>query len=525
MPFESLSIRHEIVIEDFPSEWLPLLYLYDPDLPLYPLLYFHALDPQLGAGMRPGERDRVFGFIHHVNLEGNTLRVTVAVNKDLANPANSHFGPVVEHQCRARLGLLDKITYPDLHNSLKGKLAGANALIKELWYQIVDRSFGKSLPFGQMWDPVLGLVRFIASFYSGGRKGELIQSHYFAQFFGERIATGGGIHVDFYLLPTFEEFTDQTNPLSLFPRFADLLQGADNFCKTYCTQRKIDGLTFSAFELARTKTKERQLNTKVILNLIGRQSGRINKALFENYSAFDRGPLRSIIALMMLNDLRSGYWHPSAFTAKLCAKLYRDLSGTYQTPKVIQLYAQQCFGAKAVLPIDNWIKTFLQWPLYFRESAKPKWYEEVFESCDLWGKLERLIWLAAQSRKVHSSVSAEILWCVRFGSPDQKMRGANPMACKICLDHIRTVCPAYKSTQNLTVSFNNPASPNDFNITSSAGNNTVPAQYFLRCKGRPEGHQIVDEYSPRDRPNSFLPFPTAGHNGGSMTVSDFIQKY
>src|SRR5207253_1944132 len=115
MPFESLSARGEIEIPDFPSEWLPLTSLYDPDLPLL----------------------------------------------------------------------------PDLQGSLTGPLAPANQVVEELWHQVIAPAFGNALPFGKCWDGVFGLVRFIASWNSdGGRKGELIQTHYFAAAFGVRIATG-----------------------------------------------------------------------------------------------------------------------------------------------------------------------------------------------------------------------------------------------------------------------------------------------------------------------------------------------
>ena len=75
MPFEALSEKHEFLIPDFPEEWLPLVYLYDPDLPLFPIYYFHVLDPELAPGHRPSERDRAFGYVHHVNLEPSGLRV------------------------------------------------------------------------------------------------------------------------------------------------------------------------------------------------------------------------------------------------------------------------------------------------------------------------------------------------------------------------------------------------------------------------------------------------------------------
>src|SRR5689334_14517110 len=141
MPFESLSERHEFQISSFPEEWLPLTHMYDPDLPLFPLQYFHVLDPALPPGMRPGERDRVYGFIHHVNLIGQTLSVTVALNKNLQAEQNSHLIPVVEAEIRHRLGLGDPITLPQLSGRLGGALSDGNGLVRELWHQIIDRQF------------------------------------------------------------------------------------------------------------------------------------------------------------------------------------------------------------------------------------------------------------------------------------------------------------------------------------------------------------------------------------------------
>ena len=55
MPFETLSETYEFIIPDFPDQWLPLTYLYDPDLPLFPVQYFHILDPDLPSDQRPGD--------------------------------------------------------------------------------------------------------------------------------------------------------------------------------------------------------------------------------------------------------------------------------------------------------------------------------------------------------------------------------------------------------------------------------------------------------------------------------------
>ena len=246
MAFESLAQHYEFTISDFSPEWLPLTYLYDPDLPLFPIQYLHILDPNLPVGRRPGERDRLFGFIHHINLDNTTLTVSVVLNKDLGSSQYSHYEDVLEDEVKARLGLENPVVLSDISGALTGKLDPANKLVEELWYQVIEGSFGKSLPFGRMWDPVLGLVRFVASWNSdGGRKGELIQTHSFVSEFGVKIQTGSGIHVDFFLLPTFAELTDATNPLSHFRAFSDLSQAADEFVRFYCNKMPIGSDFFS----------------------------------------------------------------------------------------------------------------------------------------------------------------------------------------------------------------------------------------------------------------------------------------
>lgn len=520
MLFESLSARVEISIPDFPSEWLPLTYLYDPDLPLFPILYFHALDPKLGPNQRPTFKDRVYGFIQYLNLTSNGAVVGVVLNKDLSRPDNQRYKAVVDRLVRERLGLNERITLPDLQDGLSGALAPANAVIRELWHQIVAPAFGNALPFGRCWDGVLGLIRFIASWNSdGGRKGELIQTHYFCAAFGERIATGNMINVDFYLLPTFEELQDEENPLNIFPKFGNLARAAASFGTKYCEDVIIDDHKFSAFRLAKKANVGTKLNTESVIALINKETEPTRTALFENYNAFNRGPQRSIISLLMLRDLRRKGWSPDALSPSVCAKMYFRLKNTYQTPKVIQLFSQQCFGAKSALPIDIWVKTFIRWPLGFRLSNEAS-YSTLFKSSGVLGKLERLIWVAAQGRKVHSSACAEILWCIRYGGPDKEMRGANPLACKICLPQIRCVCPAFTAIAAMPVRFNKKVTTTAFAIDTSAKNNLSPNQRFVRV----EGNGTYDEYSPRDRPSGFSSYPQS-HESDPLTVTDFIDTY
>jgi hypothetical protein len=534
MAFDPLAYFYDFQVSDFPQEWLPLTYLYDPDLPLFPVLYFHELDPNLDLNARPGERDRIFGFVHNIAFDRSSgkLTVTAALSKDLRLEVNARFAPIVEAVVRSRLGLQDPVTLGDMAHGFSDELGASNDLIKELWHQIVVSSFGGKLPYGSCWDAVFGLARFIASWNSdGGRKGELIQLHAYVASFGERIPTGGGIHADFYLLPTWREFRDQQNPLALFQKYAALVgpQGAtEYFAENYTETVVLGDASYSRFRLGKINelsgTDFRNLNTPALMTLIEHTSQRnkVRTALYNNYSAFNRGPPRAILSLLMHHDLRTGGWDPATISGANCLEQYTMLGSTYQSPKVMQLYAQQCFGAIAVLPIDNWVKTFLDGPLALTASAAT-FHHDVFRSSAIWGKIERLIWMAAQARKVHSSVAENILWCVRYGGPDKKLRGPNPLSCKVCALHIRQSCPAFKKIKDKLIVFNGDAPiAAGFNISTSAGDNLTAGQVFATCVGK----DVYDGYTPKDKPEEFNGFPSGNHLAGApITVTEFIETY
>lgn len=529
MAFEALTNFYDFTVDDFPREWLPLTHLYDPDLPLLPLLYFHELDPALPVGRRPGERDRIFGFVHSIayNRASSLLTISVAVSRDLSIRANCSFKDVVERAVRSRLGLDDPVLHENVRNAFSYPLAGANPLLEELWHKIVTGPFGGKLPFGKCTDEIFGLARFIASWNSeGGRKGELIQLHAYLTAFGERIQVGGGIHADFYLLPTWEEFRDRANPLAVFGRFAALDHAASFFANKYALPVALGAATYSGFKLdllrQGTGFSGRNLNTEAVLSLLHSAPvhNGVRTALYDNYSAFNRGPARSVLSLLMHYDLRNCLWDPQNLTRQDCIAQYRGLKSTYQSPKVMQLYAQQCFGSITVLPIDNWIETFLRGPLSLA-APSALFHHEIFYSSAVWGKVERLIWMAAQARKVHSVSAENILWCIRYGGPEKQMRYANPLSCKVCEFQVRTVCPAFKKIRDLPVVFNMATPPADgFNITSSNGNNTDLGQGFVNCVSRGS----YDEYTPRDRQQAFASFPHPAFSGAT-TVDDFIANY
>jgi len=535
MAFEALAYFHDFEASDFPQEWLPLTWLYDPDIPLFPILYFHELDPALPADQRPGERDRLFGFVHHIsyNRSRGTLTISCAINKDVSLPTNSRYIRIVEHAARARLGLDDPVTIADISDALTGELIPANQILMELWQKIVVSSFGGKLPYGKCWDPVFGLARYIASWNSeGGRKGELIQLHAYASSFGERVSTSEGIHADFYLLPTWSEFHDLTNPLSIFPDYAMLVGrngAAEFFIDNFITSTDLGRYQYSAFNLslAREKTNGtfRKLDTAALVSIMDYASkdNTVRTALYNNYSVFNRGPGRSVLSLLMHYDLRHLGWNPENLTQEDCIEQYTGLAGSYQSPKVMELYAQQCFGSLPVLPVDNWVKTFLATPLNLAAGQKT-FHARIFNSCSGWGKIERLIWISAQARKVHASVAEDILWCIRYGGPNKEMRAANPFSCKVCLNHIRAVCPSYDAIKDLPVLLNPEKNPdNGFAVETSAKNNTTVNQTFVACERTSTCH---DEYTPKDRPAKFKGYPVSGNPvDETLTVSKFLEVY
>lgn len=527
MPFESLSYRHVIPLPDLPPRWLSLTYLYDADLPLFPICYFHTHPDALPAGQRPAQADRAFGYVESLNSSAQgEISATVVLNKNLTHGAQMQPTKVaVEDAVRHRLGLADAVTQADVTDVFDPPNDAANAVLPEIWARVVLDAYGNKLPFGRLWDEVMGLARYVASFHSqSGRKGELIQTHYFASKFGERIQAGAGIpQVDFFLLPSWRELSDPANPLTYFPAFKRLLDAALAFQQAYCSLHTVEGIDLSRFN----NPGGRRL-TGDKFNDLARQLGHAHIApLVECFNAFGKGAPRTVVFLMLLADLRAGRLLPSALTPAQCGAMYDRLGNSYQSPKVVQILAQQCFGNRAAMPIDTWVETFLQWPLMVMPVQRaPGMYRQLFVGARNLGKVERLIWVAAQSRKVHSSACNDALWCLKKGSGDTLARGANPLACNVCYEPIRSLCPAYGAIRQSLVCFNRPRQAGEqFEVSTTSGDNATPNQGFIVCRGSSIYGEIVDEFSPQDMPNGFGMFPAPGHAGVPITVERFEQVY
>src|SRR5258708_8927979 len=118
MPFEALSYGIALQFEDVPPEWAPLVFPFDPDLPLFPLLYFHVLANDLD-GNRPAHRDRAFGYIRSVQIDLNSRVLTAQVicNKNVSvEPHSARFLDGVRTEIAHRLGLSDRVVINDINN-------------------------------------------------------------------------------------------------------------------------------------------------------------------------------------------------------------------------------------------------------------------------------------------------------------------------------------------------------------------------------------------------------------------------
>lgn len=129
--------------------------------------------------------------------------------------------------------------------------------------------------------------------------------------------------------------------------------------------------------------------------------------------------------------------------------------------KVIACFLQQGFENEEIIPIDTWIKTFYEYPLGISNMS------DFFDSFDMLGKLERVIWLASPSNKTNMKNFFDMLWCQRYGTiGNRELRGVNPLACSLC--SLSATCVGLSKIQNESVLISNTLKPEDFDTIDSS---------------------------------------------------------
>jgi hypothetical protein len=172
------------------------------------------------------------------------------------------------------------------------------------------------------------------------------------------------------------------------------------------------------------------------MGMVKRAGAQNSRSLIECFNAFNKGAQRTVIFLMFLNDIRQldvaaprpagaarRRLNPALLSAADAADLFRNMGEGFQSKKVIAIYAQQCHANHHCLPVDTWIAAFLAYPLavaeYDRKSGTPRGTKanrnaiQTFISAgNQLGKVERLLWVTAQARKIHSTICDDALWCI-----------------------------------------------------------------------------------------------------------------
>jgi hypothetical protein len=218
------DIRYEstIQIKDVPPEWVSLFQLFDPYLPVFPLIYLHFIE----------DGKRFYGFpinFSTINAVGS-LDLHFNVQSNMPIGQNAALRKKVVSELEDRIGLRNKITFKTITSTCNGN-PQLEQIVEQLW-RSASKVYGKYLPF-VILDKVYSIVRFIAAIGSlSGKKSEQQMLYDFMSHFGERIHVGKPWNnFLFYLLPTYDEIYNRD--LQCFPKFERLVSGMDKLGKLY----------------------------------------------------------------------------------------------------------------------------------------------------------------------------------------------------------------------------------------------------------------------------------------------------
>ena len=428
-----LSYEHEFVLHDVPKQWISKFELYYPDLPGYPIIYVHLFH---------GEK-RVYGFPATVSFEmGDStcdVRLTFISNIDLDSDAGA--AEAVKAELEERFGISERIGKEDIRMMCKGD-ERYERFFHELW-NYISRVNGEYVPYGRLYEETFSIVRFVSAFLpKTGRQSEMRMLYNFMSIFGERVEMPENWKfLHFFVIPTYDNI--QEGNMSEFPKFQKVYSAMRKIWESEFPKKiKLDGMEIRSMERAWPHTVDK-LMTEVLIPMRKRREITQDDVflLGRLVDAFNRHPGRTtffIWSIMSIGGIDYNEWDNDMFREFYIKT--RKLGPTKTigvSQKVVACFLQQGFGKREMIPIDTWVESFYKHALGIESQ------EEFFDSFENMGKMERLIWVAAQSKKTNMVDFFDILWCIRYGDRGNKeMRGANPISCYEC--RLRTACPSYE---------------------------------------------------------------------------------
>ena len=440
------SFRHEIKlrIDDLPIQWIPKIELYYPDLPQFPIMYIHVL--------KGSERIIACPVSVSYEINGGMCCATffVLTNQEPTEEVQD----VIKNEICERIGLTARITKETVINCCRGN-RNYERMLLDLW-QYIEKSYGSSIPYGRFYEEVYSIPRFVAAWQpKTGRQSEMRMLYNFMSMFGEEVEFPEvWSHLEFYVIPSYEDV--RNGDYTCFPKFGKLYHAMKQlFRLDFTNSVTIGSYSFKVMPTAWKQNKDDFINNVSAKYFTQGEITDEDRVYAENLvDAFNRHAWRAayfISAFLTIESFDYKTWDKPFFNS------FYDSGNKLKgySEKVIACFLQQGFAKEEIIPIDTWIETFYQYPLGIASRS------EFYNSFDMLGKLERVIWLASQSNKTNMKNFFDVLWCQRYGTIGNKaLRGVNPLACSLC--KLNNTCVGLSKIKTKLVLVSNDLTPDTF---------------------------------------------------------------
>jgi len=434
-----LSNSNEIVFENFPFPWVTNINFFDPELPGFPLVRTHFLRG----------RNRYFAIpitysVKNIDYENATCTMALTVLSNWSEEGGDRdiIYNLFKSEFSERLGLSQALSKEDIKACCNGN---------QDWETIVDLIFprlaeyyGSSLPCGQYYTNLYGIIRFAASWNTpAGRKQEMIMTNNLLQTIGTEVDNDigwGGIN--FYLLPTYDEVLK--NSYRNFPNFQKFHDAVIEYGNRHLTDTySVNGKDIYILDRRKKVPGGKNAKEKWDTLMDGLTEGTFS-LLTQIKEDFNRNYQRPFILITYFYNLFKGVdyreWDYNDYE-----QIYKDgPRGVY--PKVLACILQQAFSKYGCIPIDTWVESFFEEVLNTQSDQIPSSGSNL-------GKFERFVWHTVQLRKTNQKFFGDILHCIKTGvlhSASIKNRKANPLSCSLCEFNARH-CPVYTGIKDKQV--------------------------------------------------------------------------
>lgn len=477
-PAFTLSSRSQVVLEEFPYKWVPMLNFFDSDVPGFPLQRIHV----------NSDGTRLFGVpvsrsVDSINGDGTcTLNIDVITNRDL-DLVDPDLRDAFSDELEERLGFSEALSIDAVKNCCQNP-DGTRDDRHHTWEKMVDiifprlqYYFGDRLRCGQFYSRTYGLFRLVSTWnVPGGEKQEIIMTSNLLKTVGRDIENERGEPINLYLLPTYEEILE--DELDDFPKFRKLKEAVEDFGDQYLTRSYPVGDSTVYLLDPDTYVPTNAEKWDNVMETVDKENRELLVQLKEDMNRMYQRPF--VLILYLYNAFQGLNF--SDFSREEYAQIYRDSPRTMY-PKVLGMILQQAFGNYECIPVDTWVETFFVTILDTPANEIPESGSEL-------GKFERFVWETAQLRKTNQPLFDEIVHCIKTGimhSKSMHMREPNPLSCNLCALSSEG-CPTYRGISDRSVT-----TIERDRLTNTEGHNRIKLSTPAKNIDNPDRELYIDE--------------------------------